>query len=177
MVFRSYPSSIKAVGFKAHYGQLEAFPPALDLLRLDPELVVIHVRRHNLLAVEASRKRAQTTGVRLVSATNTEVDDTTVTLDVTSMFQQFERYQSQRDWTQVHMPAARVFQVTYEELVENAGAALSPVCLKLGLPHDSLVSGTARQNPLGWRAVVLNVDEVEEAVSKSKWDYLLDLPG
>ena len=38
-----------------------------------------------------------------------------------------------------------------------------------------LVPGTTKQNPLGWRRAVTNVDDVERYLASGPWSYLLDM--
>lgn len=175
-VFRLYPSAIRAVGFKAHYGQLEAFPPALKQLQLETDLVVLHIRRTNMLSMEVSAARAQVTGTYLQAADDTSTDETKVALDVEALGERFERYEANASWPQEHLPAARTIDIEYEQLSSDPRRTMEPIMEALGLHGADLAPGTARQNTLGWRDTVLNVSEVEHELTDTKWAYLLDLP-
>lgn len=177
LVFRRYPGRVRAVGFKAHYGQLEAFPPALRTLQSTPDLVVLHIRRHNLLAVEASRARAHRTGDYIRPVADDRVDRTTVRLDPSEILARFDTYEARADWPREHLPDATTFDLDYEAIADDPRGTLDPATRALGITGAHLEARTTKQNPLGWRAVVANVEEVEDAVSTSRWAYLLDLPG
>lgn len=175
-VFRRYPSSIRAVGFKAHYGQLEKYPAALAWLRDREDLVILHLRRRNLLAVAASKRRAQSSGQRLQASNDSTVDSLQVALDPTELFEAFDAYDRNLNWPERNLPEAAVVNLCYEDLVSDTTRALSGLPELLGIDSSKAFAGTAKQNPLGWRGVVTNVDEIESAVGGSRWAYLLDLP-
>ncbi len=175
-VFRRYPSKIKAVGFKAHYGQLETYPQALSWLSARDDLVVLHLRRRNLIAMATSRQRAFKTGQYLQAPNDPAIDRVRVTLHPGELLHYFGAYDLNIDWPARHLPSAMVVDLWYEDLAADSAAALTDASKSLGVDAAKAVAGTAKQNPLGWRAVVENVDEVEGAVRDTQWGHLLDLP-
>lgn len=175
-VFRRYPLFIRAVGFKAHYGQLEKYPTALAWLRNQDDLVILHLRRRNLLAIAASKRRAQISGQRLQASSDSTVDSRQVALDPAGLFEAFDVYDRNLDWPERNLPKATVVNLCYEDLVSDMSNALSRLPELLGIDSSKAIAATAKQNPLGWRGVVTNVDEIESAIGGSRWAYLLDLP-
>lgn len=177
-VYRRHPASTAAVGFKAHYGQLEQYPTARRWLEEREGLVVLHIRRKNLIAMEASKARAQATGLRLKSVHDHTTDRTQVHLDPVRLLASFERYLSNADWPSRVLPQAHVVEINYESLADEPRPELSQALDALCVSHGVGVEArTGKQNQLGWRAVVSNPGEITDAVANSTWHHLLDLPG
>lgn len=174
-VYRRYPGTVRAVGFKAHYGQLEQFAGSLAHLRSIENLNVIHIRRDDMIAIHVSRLVAQHTGRRVLRSGSSDTPAATVTVDVAQLQHFLRRYTDNGEWPATHLPEARLHKIRYESLASHPVETLGPLLHGLGLESAQPRALTRQQNSAGWRAVTENVDEVERALRSTEWSHLLEL--
>lgn len=90
-IFRDWPASVQAVGFKFHYTHHWVFPGLLEHLRGDEELAVIHLQRRNTLRRLVSLKLAERTGAWLEESEKAAVTPAKLALAVRRPAMAFRR--------------------------------------------------------------------------------------
>ncbi len=189
-VFCGHPPSIRAVGFKLIDAHIWGFAGLAKLLAADRELLVVHIRRNNLLRELVSLRLAEATGewagrrrtvpaqlllaLRRPSRARGALAQVLRRLRngpalraVTLTREECERWFLEAELRAEHFE--RLFAehprvaVRYEELVAHRDETLEQVQRFLGVEPVTLSVTTRRQNPEPLRELLVNYDELREA--------------
>ena len=145
-------------------------------LAADRDLAVVHLTRENPVRGMVSARLAKQTGRWGVGATGGVGEETaraTVRLDPAHVLQDLAAGARQRREADALFAGHAVAHVTYEELVEDPGAALARLQAHLGLPVVALETRTRKQNRRPLADVVENLGDVEAALGGTEWADLL----
>lgn len=176
-VWRAYPPTMRAVGFKIFYPQIEheMFPGLSPILLNDQSLRVIHLRRDNLLRVLVSDTIGRKTGVMLQTgpkaATNArpqiELSRAECEQFFTDLDAKAERYSDLLE----HKRALghHVLELRYELLVSDYHAQMEQVQKFLGLPVRELRSPLIKQNPRPLSQIITNFDQLQAHFANTRW--------
>lgn len=172
-----YP--VKAMGFKFfyEYERQEWGRGAFQLLSEWPQLKVIHLKRQNLLQQYISLKIAKKTQKwsAISSASKLPAKERKIVIDANDLFRYLEALEN---WEATYLPLFQhspILEVTYEELVNEQKRVLQEVVGFLELHNWPMTSPLLRQNPEPWETLVLNSEELREAVLASKWASLIEI--
>lgn len=169
-VFRNRAAQIRAVGFKAHYGHLERHPTALERLRGDHDLVVLHLRRNDAMARIVSQAIAHRSGEYTSTGSQTRVG--TIRLSPADVLADINRYLDHANWPSEHLPSATTIELDYEHIAGDPEGALAPAFAQLRVDRTSLSSPIERQRTRHWRDAVTNADEILEVLTDAGLDHL-----
>lgn len=159
--------------FKVMYNHL-ANPFALRYLQEQEDIRIVHLRRHNLLKVYVSKllmpKRAQVQVFSPVDAVQVYVDPAEAIASMRVSRRLCERYERLFE-------RHRRLPVTYEELFDGqqlSTATAARISEFLDVAPHPMKSGIIKLNPESLRDMVVNFQELADAVAKTEFADMLE---
>jgi LPS sulfotransferase NodH len=177
-VFRSHDASIKAVGFKLFYQHAKEYDHALwRWLDQMPDLMVIHLRRQNLLKQFVSAEVAKATNVwrsNYTKEARMSHDEVALELDL----QECERFmRSTRDAAEAaceRLSHRQRLDLNYEDMTSSIDASMHRTLEFLNLEPRPLESQLRKQINRPLQQLVKNYDALCTALAGSEWASCLD---
>ena len=170
-IFRAYPESIEAVGFKLFYDH--AREPSRrrvwDRIFDAHGPAVLHLTRRNLLKSLVSLRRAEMDGrwVETRPAASHPVEKIRLTYEeCVAYFEQSLRWQDEHESRIGGQPW---LNVVYEDLVSRGPLEHVRILEFLGMPPRQLRPGTLQQSHGPLRDVLANFAELERRFAGSRW--------
>ena len=171
---------IRYVGFKIFYYHPEDSEDreVWDLIRSDPTIKIIHIKRKNLLRTYISKLIAQKTGAWNSRQEGSPIDkeDKQVTVDVVHCIAELR---DTTRWENIYgkkmFPQHPYMEITYEDLTGNLQTTVDAIMVFLGLKTMRVKSRLKRQNPEKLEDLVSNYDELIKALNASEFEYLVEL--
>lgn len=172
-LFRSYPSRIKAVGFKIfYYHPLHTDGTALwkELVGME-DLHIIHLKRRNILRTLISRKIAKQKDKWASFDTESSTLEAikSVRFEVSELE---EGFQQTRQWEE---EGDRIFQnhplltLYYEDLADSPDETFKKITAFLGLAYQSPKTYFQKQNPEKTSALLANYAELKQSFTGTPW--------
>jgi sulfotransferase family protein len=159
--------------FKVMYNQL-ANPFAIQFLRKNKDVRILHLRRYNLLKVHVSRllmsKRDRVQATTPVEAVRIQVDPARALVGMRSALSRYERFEA---LFEAHMK----LPLTYEDLIDGQFLQADTgrrICDFLEVAHHPMKSRLMKLNPESLRDMVINYDELAGAVSQTEFAGMLE---
>lgn len=176
-VFRKWPGEVRAVGFKIFYYHARTGRQAAvwDAIRDDPDIILIHIKRVNLLEQYLSLMVAHATNVWSVS-NRPAAEPAPIVLDPPSCRRHFEEVRAYEHACEALFAGRDPETVTYEELVADRGAAMGRIYERLGLPIEPGEARIVKQRTRSLRHAIANYNELGDFFSGSEWEWLFHLP-
>lgn len=176
-IFKRYAESIRAVGFKIFYqhpvwDQTGTVWPCLQAMR---DLRVVHLKRQNLLRILVSAKIARKTDIWKQSGAEQETDKR-ITLTAEECMEFFQKAVNQEKETDERFAGHPVLQLTYEDLTSQYHLQMKLVQEFLGVKPLQLPQKTIKQNPEPLSELVVNYEELKQALSGTQWEAFLTCP-
>jgi LPS sulfotransferase NodH len=173
-VFQFESKSTTVVGFKVFYNHLteeewQKFAACRDIK-------IIHLTRRNRLRTVISLEIAFKTGHWTKSKDLGEPREKCIRLDPIKLLQGLEQIEAGEVATRGRFSNRPILEVVYEELVKSPIEVFEAVGAYLGVRgiEPSKIK-LKRQNPEALRQLILNYDEVEAVLKKTRFaDYLND---
>jgi LPS sulfotransferase NodH len=175
-VFKRYPASIKAVGFKIFYHH-PVWDPTGGVWRYLHELEdlkVIHLKRKNLLRLLVSSKVARKTDIWKQSAELGKDIDKRVEISAEECLEFFRETLEQQDATDEKFGGKALMQLTYEDLTADFQGQMSSVQDFLGVTPVQLPAKTVKQNPDRLDELIVNYGDLKHALRGSRWESFLE---
>jgi LPS sulfotransferase NodH len=176
MIFRSYPRSIRAVGFKLFYYHAEEppFRAVWQRLEMDKSIHVIHLRRRNILAQLLSLKVAERTQMWASTSTSgAKVEP--LALDPDECARHFDWVRGLEEDCADRFGDHPVLDLDYENLVGYQDKSMVGVQHFLGLPPvTGLVPNVKRQRSVPLAIAVANYDELMRRFRRTAWSEFFD---
>jgi len=169
-VFRRWPREVEAVGFKLFYYHARSGPQAAvwDLIRDDPEIEIIHIKRRNILAQYLSLTLAHATNVWATSRPPSD-SPAPIRLDPESCIQHFQTVRAYEEECDAFFAGRDVQHITYEELVADKDAVMSRIWTRLGVPAMPVQERTARQRTQPLSRAISNYGELQARFAATQW--------
>jgi LPS sulfotransferase NodH len=177
-IFSAWPSEVAAVGFKLFYYHARSGAQAAvwDYLRNDPKLVVIHIKRLNVLEQYLSLRVAHATNVWSSSSPPVETLEP-IRLDPEHCRRHFEEVRAQQTECDAFFAGQRIQTLTYEDLVANRAAAIQRVADHLGLRQlEAVEARIVRQRTRPVSAAIANYEELRDFFAGSEWEVYFGQP-
>jgi LPS sulfotransferase NodH len=177
-VFRRWPREVGAVGFKLFYYHARSGPKAAvwDMIRDDPEIAIIHIKRENILAQYLSLTLAHRTNVWSSSGPPADGPGP-IRLDPQACIQHFRQVRHYENECDTFFAGREVEQVSYEELVADKAAVMDRIWARLGVPALPVRERTARQQTLPLTEAIANSAELQDAFAGTEWSAFLTENG
>lgn len=177
-VFGKQPGEIKAKGFKIfYYHPLDDNTGMIwdDLAAMD-DLLVIHLKRRNILRTLISRKIAEMQDVwRMTSGPGDQASDRkTVSFTVEELDEGFNRTREMEKDGERRFASHSSLTVYYEDMVADPNRIFRDITKFLGVPNFQPQTSLRKQNPERLSTLVDNYQDLKEAFSKTTWDEFFD---
>lgn len=171
-VFRKYPRSVEAVGFKLLYRHAPREHPWGDevwrYMLAQPQLSIIHLKRQNLLQVYVSKTVAGLSNEWIKYGASTAQQDQ-LTVDLDDMIAFFEwRRAAETDFDQ-RFAEFPILQVRYESLANDFDNEMARIQRFLGLEPVPVEPGTKQRAGKPLAEQIANYDAVVERLAGTEW--------
>lgn len=175
VVYGPYPRRFQAVGFKLFYGHARqpGWQPVWDRLQDRGDVVVIHMRRRNVLKALISFARAERTGV-WESRRGRRPDPGPIALDYEQcryLFEQNRRWEAECDTRFVDH--AQV-DLLYEDLTRDRAGQMRRVYEALGVEPRDVAPSTRRQGSKPLSASIANYTELKARFAGTPWEAFFE---
>jgi LPS sulfotransferase NodH len=170
-VFRRWPREIGAVGFKLFYYHARDGAQAAiwDYIRSEPEILIIHIKRLNILEQYLSLTVAHATNIWSTSGRPAAAADP-IRLDPDDCRQHFEKVRAYEGDCEAFFAGRQVETVTYEELVADKSGVMRRICAQLGLPAEPVEARIVRQRRQPLSHAIANYEELRACFAGSLWE-------
>lgn len=171
--FINYPKRIKFAGFKLFYNHPRTGDKKVwEFIEEDPNIIIIHLTRNNLLRSLVSKKiglKTKQWTESLKRPSFIPVDIKKIHLDTKECEEYFKKIKDYEKTTNKRFQDHQIIPVTYEELAENKQQTISRIFRDLELQDFSVVSGMKRQNPETLSELVVNYEELNAYFNNTRW--------
>jgi LPS sulfotransferase NodH len=169
-IWTSYPSAIRAVGFKLFYGHARSgeWRSVWSYLQRRTDTRILHLRRQNLLARQVSLELAQASRIWR-SKGRDRVPRSMVNLDFDACLREFRRVEEGAAEIDAMFPSERVINVVYENLAVDQAAEMQRVFDFLGVENRGVRASTRRQSGGMLKDQIGNFHELERRFRGSHW--------
>jgi LPS sulfotransferase NodH len=177
-VFRRWPGSYKAVGFKLFYYQARTPQHSIvwDYLVEQPKIRILHIKRRNVLGQYVSLQIAHKTNVWSSSRPGTS-NTQRIQLDVGACLNHFAWVRRLEEDYDTLFKNHEVRTVYYEDIARDARLELDAVQRFLGLRCETLPGRTARQQTRPLSQVISNYAELRGACVGTEWEEFFEHPA
>ena len=168
-VFRRWPRSCKAVGFKLFYYHARAMPFATvwDHLAQDREILVLHLKRRNILAQYLSLRLAHKTNVWSAVPRGRERREP-IRLDSDACRRHFEWVRRLEAECDAFFSRHVMTTIYYEDLTARIDAEITRIQNALGLSEEKLGLSSMRQRTSLSHAIA-NYSELKDSFADTQW--------
>lgn len=169
--------NVKYVGFKIfYYHPLDSQDKDVwNYIKNDKKIKLIHLTRENMLRTVVSREIADKTNTWTNKhGRKIETKDKRISLDVEKCFEEFETTKNHENGIRDKFKRTDFLELTYEDLVKNNQDSINKVFNFLQVENRLVKSSYKKQNKESLRELIINFDDLEKKLKKSKWSYLLD---
>ena len=170
-VFCRWPREIGAVGFKLFYYHARdgALAAIWDYIRSEPEILIVHIKRLNILEQYLSLTVAHATNIWSTSGRPSAAADP-IRLDPDDCREHFEKVRAYERDCEALFAGRQVETVTYEELVVDRSEVMRRICAQLGLPAEPVEARTVRQRTQPLSHAIANYEELRACFAGSDWE-------
>lgn len=170
IVFRKVPAEIQALGFKLFYYHARdgSFSRLWRALEQQTHIHILHIKRRNILRTHVSRENAQKTGI-WVNTSGEKEEVQSYNLDYQTCLEDFIRtrqWEQEADQFFQHHP---VYEIYYEDLVENTPRHVQEIQKFLGLPFHPVQAKTYKQIQKPLSEIIANYAELKQKFAGSEW--------
>jgi LPS sulfotransferase NodH len=170
-IYRSYPKSIHAVGFKLFFiqGDKKRKDSIWNYLEQDPSVRMIRLVRENYLAVLTSKQEAMQTEQWVMKDQNGTKERAPVTLDPEECAYLFECFDIEDRMLRERFSDHPYKYVTYESLVRDP-AVFKEIQEFLGVDPITLKPSTKKQSHRSLMQRIANYEELKAHFRGTQWD-------
>lgn len=175
VVYGPYPRRFDAVGFKLFYGHARqpGWLPVWDRLQGRTDVVVIHMRRRNVLKSVLSFARAERTGAWEARRVRTP-DPGPIALDFDQCryhFEQNRRWEAECDARFAEHPK---LDLLYEDLARDRAGQMRRVYEALGVAPRDVAPATRRQGSKPMSETIANYAELKARFAGTPWEAFFE---
>jgi LPS sulfotransferase NodH len=171
-IWKNPPTGSLAAGFKIfYYHPLDDKESTLwSYFQQDPELVIIHLTRSNLLRMLVSRKIAETSGVWEIRQRGAALPfKKKIALSAEECEMEFRKSISWQQETDRKFASHAMIDITYESLVSDPQSSVKRINEALGLSQHIPVTELRKQNPEPLSDLIENFEELKASFRGTKW--------
>jgi LPS sulfotransferase NodH len=174
-VFRRWPRTCRAVGFKLFYYHARTPEHSIvwDYLAADPEIRVLHLRRRNMLAQYCSLRLAHETN-SWTKATAPNGNPVKMSLDPQACRDHFGWVRALEEECAEYFARNDVHDVWYEDLVSDQARTVAGIQDFLGLPRHFMKPTIERQRTTPLRVAIANYDDLRTQLMDTPWAVFFD---
>lgn len=174
-VYRRFPRSVAAVGFKIFYyhAQHDGWRPVWRYLAEQKDLKVIHIRRENILRTHLSRKRAMLTDT-WVNVTGEPMTQPPVTLDYRECLEDFVTTRAwELRYDELFADHPKI-TVRYEDLDTDYAGEMARVQEFLGVSPQPVRPETYKQSNQPLSQAIANYAELRARFQGTEWESFFE---
>lgn len=170
-VYRRWPRTVKAAGFKLFYyhAQEEPFSAVWDELASDQNIHILHIKRRNVLAQYYSLQLAHRTDIWSTRAPQRDAN-APIELDPAACEKHFEWVRGLEDACAARFTGHPMHTLYYEDLVADRAREMSAVFAFLGVPDRAASAHTVRQRTAPLRDAIANYGALERHFTGTPWE-------
>ncbi len=171
VVFRDHPKAIQAVGFKLFYrhARTPEWAHIWDELKRRTDLVIIHMRRENMLKTHLSHMTALQTGV-WESKKKKGKTIPPITLDPAQTQAMFEQYQADAAAADAWFADHTLINMSYEQLVKDRGATMARIFDALSMEQRQVAPSIRKQSARPMSEAIANYDALKAHFRGTPWE-------
>lgn len=170
LLFGSYPSAIKGVGFKYHLYHGTRLPELKEYLRQHNEIKIIHLIRKNYLHMLVSEKLAQVSNQwKLKDKMANKAHDIRFILKKAECENTFFQHEKQEKEVKTLFADHDILILDYEDLVHNQEWTLDRVQEFLSVEKRHLSSPLKKQRTRRLSEVIENYESLKHSFKGTKW--------
>ena len=175
LLFGSYPSAIKGVGFKYHLYHGTRLPELKEYLRQHKEIKIVHLIRKNYLHLLVSEKLAQASSQwKLRNKTMNKARDIRFFLKKAECENTFLQREKQEKDAEALFPGHDILIINYEDLVHNQEWTLDRVQEFLGVQKRHLSSPLKKQRTRRLSEVIENYESLKHSFKGTRWSVFFN---
>jgi LPS sulfotransferase NodH len=178
-VFRRWPRTCKAVGFKLFYYHAREMPYAMvwDRLAQDKEILVLHLKRRNILAQYVSLELAHKTNVwSAVSPCRERIEP--IRLDSDACRRHFEWVRKLETECDAFFAHHLITTIHYEDLTAQLDAQMKRIQKVLGLREEKPRLSSVRQRTSPLSHAIANYSELKDTFADTPWaEFFTEIPA
>jgi hypothetical protein len=163
--------------FKAMYNHIRP-PWTIQYLREHAEILILHLRRHNLLKQYVSRALLSVARDKSWQPHATEpVTPTSIAVSPDAALAYMRRIRAEHARHEAMFSGHRRYQLSYETMIDGQtlrSDVAREVCAFLGISAHPMKSKLIKMNPVDLRDMVKNYDELAAAIHGTEFEDLLD---
>lgn len=178
-MFRRWPRTCKAVGFKLFYYHAREAPyvAVWDYLARDPEILVLHIKRRSILAQYLSLQLAHKTNV-WTATRPVESRPEPIRLDGEACRRHFQWVRGLETACDAFFAGHDMTTIYYEDLIAHGDAEMARIQKVLGLRQEKLSAGTVRQQTKPLSQAIANYGELKNTFADTEWaDFFTEAVG
>ncbi|MGH6841760.1 MAG: Stf0 family sulfotransferase [Methylocella sp.] len=174
-VFRRWPQSYAAVGFKLFYYHARDAPYSViwEYLAQNLDTHILHIKRRNILEQYLSLKLAHDTEVWSITEP-AEREPMPICLNIEDCRKHFQWVRSLENDCETFFARHKVKDIYYEDLALDSDAEMASVEKFLGLNKEKLNTRMVRQRTLPLSHAIANYHELMRAFAKTEWADFFD---
>lgn len=174
-VFRRWPQSYAAVGFKLFYYHARNAPYSAiwEYLDQNTDIYILHIKRRNILEQYLSLKLAHVTEV-WSSTEPAKREPKPICLEVEDCRKHFQWVRSLENECETFFARHKVKNIYYEDLALDSGSEMVCVQKFLGLNDEKLNTRMVRQRTLPLSRAIANYAELKHAFAQTEWSGFFD---
>lgn len=169
----------RAIGVKIKYEQLEEFPEVMQAILADPEILIVHITRDNLLKRYISHRLARTRKTPMIilkrDAKTAEQSSTSekIVVDPQECIEDMKKTQAEEERFNVHFQSHRIFDAVYEKLVAPGDKSIIQMQSFLGVDPLPLEPETVKINSDRLEDLIANYTELSNALQNTPFSRYL----
>jgi LPS sulfotransferase NodH len=174
-VFRRWPQSYAAVGFKLFYYHARNAPYSAiwEYLAQNPDIYILHIKRRNILEQYLSLKLARVTEVWSITEPAAR-EPKPICLNIEDCRKHFQWVCSLENDCETFFARHKVKDIYYEDLALDSDAEMASVEKFLGLNEEKLNTQMVRQRTLPLSRAIANYNELKHAFAETEWADFFD---
>ncbi len=175
-VFRRFPPSVRAVGFKLfyHHAQDENWRPVWAYLQQRREIRILHLRRWNMLKALLSLKRALRTD-RWTNTGGEPEEEPPLTLDYQECLDTFTRTQERERALAAFFADHPLLDIRYEDLARDYRGEMQRVLAFLDLEDYAVQPMTHKQSHRPLSEAIANYAELKRRFAGTPWEDFFEV--
>lgn len=169
---------VKWFGFKIFYEQpLDSTDKEVwDLIEGDKEILIIHLKRSNILRSYLSHKIATKSGrwTQSSSAGLEELESEKINIDIEDCVKDLQKTQLCESAIAVRFAQHQCYELTFEQLVNNPEEEMQKIFTAMHLKNRKIQTKMMKQNPESIKDIVLNYSALSTALAGTEYSHFLE---
>ncbi|GLB50843.1 hypothetical protein [Neptunitalea lumnitzerae] len=174
--FSFQPKKIKYCGYKIfYYHPFSEDKEVWDLMKKDPNFVIIHLTRKNYLEALLSQKIGEKTRKWTANSNNPDnfqLEDKKVSISYQDCLATFEKISNYEKNTKITFKDKLFIEVDYSEILNDKQAVTNRLHTALQLPKEKIETNITKQNTEKITDLLINYYELKKQFEGTQWSYM-----